>query len=76
MNKNKTGYWIILSLLLINITLLHGFTAIYPHGFSDPSGRISFWRNLSSNGMLFPVILGYGALIYVAIKLIDESIEK
>ena len=62
MNKNTFAYWIILSLLLINITLIHGFASIYP-------GR-------RSNGMIFVTILGYAALIYVILKLIDENMKK
>ena len=56
MNKNTFAYWIILSLLLINITLIHGFASIYP--------------GARSNGMIFVTILGYAALIYVILKLI------
>lgn len=62
MNKNTFAYWIILSLLLINITLIHGFASIYP--------------GARSNGMIVVTILGYAALIYVILKLIDEKIKK
>ena len=41
MNKNTFAYWIILSLLLINITLIHGFASIYP-------GAGSFLTTISS----------------------------
>ena len=75
MNKNTFAYWITLSLLLINITLIHGFTSIYPKGTSY-SGKISFFENICSNGMLIVTFLGYAALIYVILKLIDESMKK
>ncbi len=69
MNKNTFAYWIILSLLLINITLIHGFASIYP-------GAGSFLTTISSNGMIFITFLGYAALIYVILKLIDENMKK
>lgn len=75
MNKNTFAYWIILSLLLINITLIHGFASIYPGAFIK-DGKISFLTTISSNGMLFVTILGYAALIYVILKLIDENMKK
>lgn len=75
MNKNKFAYWIILSLLLINITLIHGFASIYPDAFGK-DGKISFLTTINSNGMIFVTILGYAALIYVILKLIDESMKK
>lgn len=71
MNKNTFAYWIILSLLLINITLIHGFASIY-HG----PGAGSFLTTISSNGMIFVTFLGYATLIYVILKLIDESMKK
>lgn len=69
MNKNTFAYWIILSLLLINITLIHGFASIHP-------GAGSFLTTISSNGMIFVTFLGYAALIYVILKLIDENMKK
>lgn len=75
MSGDKFKYLFILSLLLINVTLIHGFASIYPNGFSD-FGKISFFGNICSNGMLIVTILGYVALIYVFIKFIDENIKK
>lgn len=75
MNNNKFLYLFILALLLINITLIHGFTSIYPKGTSY-SGKISFFENICSNGMLIVTFLGYAALIYVFIKFIDENMKK
>ena len=75
MNNNKFLYLFILALLLINITLIHGFASIYPYGVSD-FGKISFFGNICSNGMLLVTILGYVALIYVFIKFIDENMKK
>lgn len=69
MNKNTFAYWIILSLLLINITLIHGLASIYP-------GAGSFLTTISSNGMIVVTFLGYAALIYVILKLIDENMKK
>lgn len=75
MSGDKFKYLFILSLLLINVTLIHGFTSIYPNGVSD-FGKISFFGNICSNGMLLVTILGYVALIYVFIKFIDENMKK
>lgn len=75
MNNNKFLYLFILALLLINITLIHGFTSIYPKGTSY-SGKISFFENTCSNGMLIVTFLGYAALIYVFMKFIDENMKK
>ena len=75
MSGDKFKYLFILSLLLINVTLIHGFASIYPNGVSD-FGKISFFGNICSNGMLIVTILGYVALIYVFIKYIDENMKK
>lgn len=78
-NKNMSGdrfkYLFILSLLLINVTLINGFASIYPDSFIK-DGKISFLSTISSNGMLLVTILGYVALIYVFIKFIDENMKK
>ena len=61
MNKFNFEHWILIALLLINITLVHGFTAL---------------SKFSSNWLLLDSIVGYVVLIYVVIKMIDEHIKK
>lgn len=75
MSGDKFKYLFILSLLLINVTLINGFVSIYPDSFGK-DGKISFLSTVSSNGMLLVTILGYVALIYVFIKFIDENMKK
>lgn len=75
MNDEKFKYLLLLSLLLINVTLINGFVSIYPDSIGK-DGKLSFLSTISSNGMLLVTILGYAVLIYVFIKFIDENMKK